>query len=76
MFTQEQFDEALQDLIDESPASALLAVPGVYEAVSECFNNEVIDALSAKAGVCPDCGAELNANEQCPDCGWTLEDQP
>lgn len=28
--------------MDKKPASALLTVPGVYEAVAEHFNNDVI----------------------------------
>ena len=45
--SQEEFDEKLAELMDKKPASALLSVPGVYEAVSEHFNNDVLAALGA-----------------------------
>jgi hypothetical protein len=40
--TQEQFDETLMDILSEMKGSSLLDIPGVYEVVSEHFNNEVI----------------------------------
>ena len=40
---QADFDRILEEIMDEKPASALLTVPGVYEAVSEHFNNTVIE---------------------------------
>lgn len=46
--TSEQLDEALAELIDEQPASALLSVPGVAEVLLEHFNNEILErALAA-----------------------------
>jgi hypothetical protein len=41
--SQERFDQLLAEIMDESVASALLSIPGVYEAVSEHFNNDVLD---------------------------------
>jgi hypothetical protein len=43
--TQEAFDAKLAEIMDESPASSLLSIPGVYEAVSEYFNNDVLAKL-------------------------------
>ena len=40
--SQQQFDETLQDILSEMKGSSLLDIPGVYEVVSEHFNNEVI----------------------------------
>jgi hypothetical protein len=40
--TTEKFDELLAEILDEGKASALLTIPGVYEAVSEHFNNDVL----------------------------------
>ncbi len=42
--TDEDFDRILRDLVDQEPASRLLAVSGVYEAVTNEFNNEVLAA--------------------------------
>jgi len=42
--TQEDFYRLLADKMDEQPASSLLTVPGVYEAVSEEFNNDILSA--------------------------------
>lgn len=43
--TQELFDDMLFKVIDEENASALLSIPGVYELVSEEYNNEVLKRL-------------------------------
>lgn len=45
--TTEEFDEALEKILDEQSGAALLAVPGVYEVVSEHYNNDVIDRVFA-----------------------------
>jgi hypothetical protein len=37
------FDRILADILREHSGEQLLSVPGVYEAVSEHFNNAVID---------------------------------
>jgi len=44
-YTNEDFDRVLGEIMDEGKASDLLAVPGVYEVVSDHFNNEVLDRL-------------------------------
>lgn len=41
--TQEEFDKALEAILDEATGAELLAIPGLYEVVSEHFNNEAID---------------------------------
>lgn len=45
--TNEDFNRLLCDLIDKHnvKASQLLSVPGVYEILSEEYNNEIIDAF-------------------------------
>ena len=43
--SQEEFDATLCTILDEHPASALLAVPGVYEVVSEFYNNDVLTII-------------------------------
>ena len=40
--TSEEFTDILSQIVAEN-ASTLLDVPGVYEACSEEFNNEVLD---------------------------------
>ena len=42
--TNDDYDRILADIMDEGCASALLLIPGVYEVVSEYFNNEVLKA--------------------------------
>lgn len=44
---QDEWNRTLADIMNEEPASNLLTVPGVYEAVSEHFNNEIIDRCCA-----------------------------
>jgi hypothetical protein len=41
--TQEEFDKALEVILDDASGSELLAIPGLYEVVSEHFNNEAIE---------------------------------
>lgn len=43
--TTEQFDEELKNQLEELSVGALLEIPGVYEAVSEELNNDVLDAI-------------------------------
>jgi hypothetical protein len=71
--TQEQFDDALASILDESPASHLLSVPGVYEAVSEHFNNDVLARVAEEAEYaagdsdacfCEDCGEHIQLVER------------
>jgi len=42
--TQEDFDNCLRKLLENDHASELLNIPGIYEIVSEHYNNEVLDA--------------------------------
>ena len=41
--TQENFDRILIEILDEWTGSQLLTFPGVYELLSEEFNNEVLN---------------------------------
>lgn len=40
---QEDFDRILEQVVSEEIAGNLLTIPGVYEVLSEHFNNEVLD---------------------------------
>lgn len=40
--TQEEFDNALHELVNASTAEQLFTIPGVYEIVAEELNNDVI----------------------------------
>ena len=67
--SQEQFDAALARILDESPASHLLSVPGVYEAVSEYFNNAVLALIAEEAEPAP---GDSDA-WYCEDCGELID---
>ena len=41
--TDEEFQEARDELLDELEASVILDVPGVYELVVENYNNQIIE---------------------------------
>lgn len=43
--TSAMFDDKLREIIDRGRASLLLSVPGVYEAVSEYYSNQVLEKL-------------------------------
>jgi hypothetical protein len=47
--TQEQFDAALEELLDGMSGAELLSLPGVYEAASEALNNEAIERARENA---------------------------
>jgi len=41
--TDDHFNKILMKLMDKNPASHLLGIPGIYEIVSEKFNNDVLE---------------------------------
>lgn len=41
--TQEQFDAALFDIVNEEQTDNLFSIPGIYEILSEHYNNEAIE---------------------------------
>ncbi len=46
--TTEEFDQALSDILGNLTGGQLMTVPGVYEVVSEHFNNEALDLAKSK----------------------------
>lgn len=42
------FDEILIEIINETPASALINIPGVYEILAEELNNEVLKRIEER----------------------------
>jgi hypothetical protein len=54
--TQEKFDEALREVVDEdlvgfaSIYDRLVMIPGIYEILSEHYNNDAIDKVHEKRG--------------------------
>lgn len=46
--TAEMFEEKLREILEESTGNSLLAIPGLFEVVSEYFNNEIMDELEAE----------------------------
>jgi len=40
--TQEEFDDILNDILSEEKANQLLTIAGIYEIVSEEYNNKVL----------------------------------
>jgi hypothetical protein len=46
--TDLEFDEHLKDIINETPGSILLKIPGVYEALSEHYNNDILTRWEQK----------------------------
>lgn len=43
--SNEDFDAMLETVAKEHTVSALLTIPGIYEILSEHFNNEVIERI-------------------------------
>ncbi len=46
--TTEEFDHALSDILDKMTGEQFMAIPGIYEVVSEHFNNEALDLALEK----------------------------
>lgn len=40
--TQEDFDRILEEILSDYKGNQLLLIPGIYEVVSEHFNNDVL----------------------------------
>jgi hypothetical protein len=57
-FTPEQFDAKLEELLKLETPETLLAIPGIYEILSEHFNNEVLADLCADEQDAADVRAE------------------
>jgi len=52
--THEEFVDILQDILHEESVGELLTIPGIYEILSEEFNNEVLERYeSEKDRCCP-----------------------
>lgn len=41
--TQEEFERRLSEMIDRKAASYLLTIPGIYDILSEEYNNDILD---------------------------------
>lgn len=48
--TNQEFDQAIEELLDEMSTSEILGVPGAYEMFSEELNNEAIDLAYKNRG--------------------------
>ncbi len=46
--TDEMFREKLEQLVNETYASELISIPGVYEHLADHFNNDVLSELEAE----------------------------
>lgn len=46
--TTEMFYNKLEELVGEMSAAEILTTPGVYEALSEALNNDVLDRLASE----------------------------
>lgn len=46
IITQEQFNNTLIKMLEELSAASILDIPGIYEILSEYFNNEVINIIN------------------------------
>lgn len=67
---QERFDQILEELLDEENGSTLLAIPGIYEVVSEHFNNEVLSRMDIRVAS-PGSVMIFDDFDECAECrGW------
>jgi rubrerythrin len=71
--TDDEFTKCLEDILSETSTGELLSIPGIYEIVSEHFNNEVLEKWENDHPeyFCSECGNPLDGNEidgLCIDC--------
>ena len=45
--THDEFGRYLVDIVNENPASDLFTIPGIWEILSEEYNNEILDRWTA-----------------------------
>lgn len=50
-YSAEDEEAVLEELVEDMGSGELLMVPGVYEALSEHLNNDIIDKLAERKGV-------------------------
>ena len=48
--TQEMFDDKLYETLDFVTAASLVTIPGIYEILSEYYNNQIIEELEMERG--------------------------
>ena len=71
--TDADFDRILRDILKGMTGEQLLSIEGVYELVSEEFNNEILDRWAAENHECCDiCGEEFPKGTLTPDPGALL----
>ena len=46
--TDDKFDEILVEILNEHRGGQLISIPGVYEILSEEFNNEILGRWAAR----------------------------
>ncbi|KKL71257.1 hypothetical protein LCGC14_2096730 [marine sediment metagenome] len=67
--TSEQFARALGDLMDsEYGGRKLMAIPGIYEILSEELNNEVLEEWAFRQNRCEECGQRMTDDAYCRQC--------
>lgn len=59
--TTDEMTTAIEDLVDGMTSADILAVPGVYELLSEYLNNEAIDHILDSE--------DLDEDDTCPEHG-------
>ena len=73
--TDEDFDRILEDHVAKLNAAALLAIPGIYEILSEELNNSVLEAWEQEQDANPDEDEPIEGNDKpCAYCGATPAD--
>lgn len=74
--TTEMFDEELKEVLAGQTALEILDIPGIYEILSEHYNNEVLTNLQRhREEVEADECDPMAAGDECPNCHCgTLEE--
>ena len=62
------FVSILGDIVDKLPGDEIVVIPGIYEVLSEYFNNEVLEEAAERYNHCTLCGCPLDADGHCPAC--------
>jgi hypothetical protein len=76
--TTEEFDQAVRSLAEKDGVTVLLSIDGVWELVSEFYNNDAIRKCLGTVYDCPDCGSDEPPPDgeeygRCPDCAEDVD---
>ena len=63
--TDEEFDKILNEILHEKRGDTLLSIPGIYEILSEEYNNDVLEIFAERYNESYECPLMTNGIGSC-----------